>query len=192
MPGPQETQVSVEEGSSSENVVYGEDPVKDLAHQIKKIFMNPDMLSAINKITDYEIITKVSEDSPKQTGRLFVEFFTGIFQTTAFYTEILPNDNKNGVEIIPGTVYKYKTQMPFKVIDISHVKVLFFKTGQDEGDHIKLDSITFKPLEDDPEGRKAKILRERSYKPIKTVRHGKGMRSMKEINPDKDPIIVIF
>ena len=103
-------------------------------------------MSLLKKISNYEIITKISEDSVKHIGRLFVLFYTGIWQTTAYYTEILPNDNRKGVEIIPGTTYIYKTQMPLYIDDVSHVKLKFEKTGQEEGEEVKIDYIEFKAL----------------------------------------------
>jgi len=170
-----DTIITIEPESVSENVVSGENPVKDLALLIKKVHVSPNPMSLLKKISNYEIITKISQDSVKHTGRLFVLFYTGIWQTPTYYTEILPNDNRKGVEIIPGTTYKYKTQMPFNIKEVSHVELEFEKTGQEEGEEVKIDYIEFKALY---ETRKERKTKSRTFKP-KSVKNMK-LISMKE------------
>jgi len=116
----------------------------------------------------YEIETKISSNSVKQTGRISAKFSSGFISKSFFEKNILPNDN--GVELVPGNVFILTTSFPTKLNEISNIKLQFDKTGMDEGNEVNVEYIKVVPLSE--RDSKSNLLPEKIFKPKEVLKHG--------------------
>jgi len=95
-------------------------------------------------IEGYRVVinTCTTPDSPPQTGEVHGTFYDGILgHLRLLGSDKLLTKNTDQNKITPDTCWKYMTSLPCKPKAIKGLKIQWKKTGDEDGDEIKIASV---------------------------------------------------